>query len=883
MKSKNINIMRNNRQVLHAKLAPTCFATMLALGMIMPAHAAVVAGNTNQPGIHTNANGTTVVDINKASAGGVSHNVYSEFNVDSNGVILNNSSSNSNTQLAGQIDGNANMANGSAKVILNEVRSSDPSQLNGMIEVAGQSAQVIIANPSGITCDGCGFINTNHATLTTGTATYDNQGNVTGLDVSKGQVSITGKGMDTRSTQYTDIIARSVKVNAKLQANELNIITGNNRIDKNGRVQKKYDASASPDVALDVSALGSMYANKIYMEGTDSGVGVRIDHADLTATDTLSLNVDGVIENNGGHISGKNSAVVMGSSVLNHNGQITSDGMVSVSADELLDNSKGQIKGEYVDVSGKDTVNTQGKIQGNRQTTVIADSLDNNQGEITSEGSLSIARHSNNYHSWGATGVNNTNGRINAKGTLTVDSANLDNSSGSLTSNGSMSVNVDTLTNNNGVISAGDGWNMINASVLNNDNGVIQAQGRDSQLQVSGNNMLSNHNGIIHNDGSISINGALDNTSGTISAGQDIFMYGSSYYSDLASKLEAGHNIDMTVANTFQNAGTLAAGQNMSLTIGSNGWNSYGGPAQNSGSITADGNLNLQMNSSVFNNSGAIHANQMDLQLSDLANSGTISSNNDINVNANNVYNLMHGNMNAGHSISINTSSLMTDTGSTIHAGEDANLFVMSGMNNTGDIRAEHDVNLNVMGSYGYSRTTVYNNGTIAAGNTLNAQMDRVTLMNAGTLTANNGVILSTNTLSNSGVIASAGDVTLNNANGMFNESTGTITGDHVYTTGNVNNMGIITQTGSTNQDDGANTPDNNNTDNGSSTNNGGNTDEGGSANNGGNTVIQPNGTPEGNGVWEDGVVYHPGDLYYGYVVQDIVYYPGGYAIYTAI
>ena len=239
MKSKNINIVRNNRQVLHAKLAPTCFATMLALGMIMPAHAAVVAGNTNQPGIHTNANGTTVVDINKASAGGVSHNVYSEFNVDSNGVILNNSSSNSNTQLAGQINGNANMASGSAKVILNEVRSSDPSQLNGMIEVAGQSAQVIIANPSGITCDGCGFINTNHATLTTGTATYDNQGNVTGLDVSKGQVSITGKGMDTRSTQYTDIIARSVKVNAKLQANELNIITGNNRIDKNGRVQKK--------------------------------------------------------------------------------------------------------------------------------------------------------------------------------------------------------------------------------------------------------------------------------------------------------------------------------------------------------------------------------------------------------------------------------------------------------------------------------------------------------------------------------------------------------------------------------------------------------------------------------------------------------------------
>ncbi|HEP0854120.1 TPA: filamentous hemagglutinin N-terminal domain-containing protein [Enterobacter asburiae] len=284
MKNKSAVSTKANSKVLHAKLAPTCFATMLALGMIMPAQAAIVAGNTDKPAIHTDASGATIVDINKASAGGVSHNVYSEFNVDSNGVILNNSGTATNTQLAGQINGNANMAGGSAKVILNEVRSSDPSQLNGMVEVAGQSAQVIIANPSGITCDGCGFINTNHATLTTGTATYDNKGNVSGLDVSKGQVTITGKGMDTRSTQYTDIIARSVKVNAKLQANELNIVTGNNHIDKYGRVQKKYDSSNAPDVALDVSALGSMYANKIYMEGTDAGVGVHIDRSDLTVT-----------------------------------------------------------------------------------------------------------------------------------------------------------------------------------------------------------------------------------------------------------------------------------------------------------------------------------------------------------------------------------------------------------------------------------------------------------------------------------------------------------------------------------------------------------------------------------------------------------------------
>ena len=375
---------------------------------------------------------------------------------------------------------------------------------------------------------------------------------------------------------------------------------------------------------LDVSALGSMYANKIYMEGTDAGVGVHIDRADLTASDTLSINVEGVVENNGGRISGKNSVTVMGNDVLNHNGQITSEGMVSVAADNTLDNTNGVIKAAMVNVSGKNTVNSHGSIQGSQNTFITADSLDNRDGEILSNGDLTIGRASWNYN---AQGVNNTHGRIVAKGALSVDAASLNNSAGRVETNGAMSVNVDTLTNDNGLISAGNGWNMISASMLNNDNGVIQSLGSDSQLQVSGNNMLSNRNGSIHSDGSVSINGALDNMSGTIAAEKDLFMYGTSYYSDLASKMEAGGNIDMTVTGTFQNAGTLKAGQDMMLTIGSNGWNNYGGPVQNSGSIAAGGRLALQMNSSQFDNSGDITANQMDLQLADLSNSGSIASN----------------------------------------------------------------------------------------------------------------------------------------------------------------------------------------------------------------------------------------------------------------
>ena len=93
------------------------------------------------------------------------------------------------------------------------MNSRDPSQLNGYIEVAGQRAQVVIANPSGITCDGCGFINANRATLTTGQAQMNN-GNLTGYNVERGEVVVKGKGMDSSRQDYTEIIARPMKVNA---------------------------------------------------------------------------------------------------------------------------------------------------------------------------------------------------------------------------------------------------------------------------------------------------------------------------------------------------------------------------------------------------------------------------------------------------------------------------------------------------------------------------------------------------------------------------------------------------------------------------------------------------------------------------------------------
>ncbi|WP_431263017.1 filamentous hemagglutinin N-terminal domain-containing protein [Roseateles chitinivorans] len=136
-----------------------------------------------QPTVVNSANGTVQVNIQTPSAAGVSRNTYSQFDVDKRGVILNNARSDVSTQLGGFVQGNPWLAKGSARVILNEVNSSAPSQLKGYVEVAGQRAEVVIANPSGIQVDGAGFINASAAVLTTGTARFNADGSIAGYGV----------------------------------------------------------------------------------------------------------------------------------------------------------------------------------------------------------------------------------------------------------------------------------------------------------------------------------------------------------------------------------------------------------------------------------------------------------------------------------------------------------------------------------------------------------------------------------------------------------------------------------------------------------------------------------------------------------------------------
>lgn len=154
----------------HGVLRRAMAALMIMLCVVPPGYPQIVAdpnaGAGKRPVVDNTANGRPLVQIATPSAAGVSHNQYSQFNVGPNGAILNNARDVVLTQQGGYVGANPNLQGGAARVILNEVTSTSPSQLRGYTEVAGQRAEVIIANPNGISCDGCGFINTSRGVLT---------------------------------------------------------------------------------------------------------------------------------------------------------------------------------------------------------------------------------------------------------------------------------------------------------------------------------------------------------------------------------------------------------------------------------------------------------------------------------------------------------------------------------------------------------------------------------------------------------------------------------------------------------------------------------------------------------------------------------------------
>ncbi|WP_254844622.1 hemagglutinin repeat-containing protein [Serratia marcescens] len=254
-----------------------------------------------RPEVIATQNGLSQVNITAPNQAGISHNQYQQFDVDAKGAILNNSAVMTATQMAGMIQGNPNLTPNAApaRVILNEVNSNNPSQLRGFLEVAGGKAQVIVANPAGIVCNGCGTINAGRMTLTTGKPQMNADGSMAGYQIERGVVRVEGGGLngDARhDTEYVDIMARAVEINAGVWAKEsVSVVGGRNRVSADGKTVTALadDGGARPALAIDMGQMGGMYSGSIRMIGTEAGVGVRNQNGQVQAGKTLTVSSEG--------------------------------------------------------------------------------------------------------------------------------------------------------------------------------------------------------------------------------------------------------------------------------------------------------------------------------------------------------------------------------------------------------------------------------------------------------------------------------------------------------------------------------------------------------------------------------------------------------------
>ena len=637
-------------------------AALLLLGLLAPCfsyceiipdssaaanHRASVSQTPNAP--------ATQIDIASPNDKGVSINEYSKFNSPKEGTVFNNSQSGTISKTAGYIPPNPRLNRGEAKLIINQINSSLPSNLQGNIEIAGKKADLIIANPNGINVNGATIINSKSSTLSTAKINYE-EGRIKTFDVDKnGRINISDKGLNADG-DYLNVISNSLKLEGKIYANEINVVVGDNEVKlKDSKEGLRGDnlqivsknLSSSPSVAIDSSALGGMYAGKINIISTKDGAGVNNKGA-ILANDSLrlnskgelinearigsngevqiyskavhnrkgakisapSLNVQTIALNNGGEIEA-GTLKIKTNRLDNIKGNISSSSALKIEARSLINKDRAVIGTANSEISKelgldkKGNLNAAGKIspQKSELSVISADHISNIGGAILSNESYLDIKDS----------LLNDNGIISLR-SLDAEIADFSNTAGSsfevrqglrlrgknlrnqgsIISLGDISLSYDLINNSKGSIVSGEGLSL-NAKSLDNEEGSINSK---KNLSLSLGSLI--HMGKLNSGGDLYL-GLKDDLiyKGGIYASGNIYL---DLKGDFTASQKLISNKDLIVsANNIKNESILAALQNLSLKAN--------GELLNLGSLIAKQKLALSSNS-IVNKSALIYAAQ---------------------------------------------------------------------------------------------------------------------------------------------------------------------------------------------------------------------------------------------------------------------------------
>ena len=737
-------------------------SVLLATQPLLPAVAASItpSGNTQ---MDKAANGVPVVNIATPNQSGISHNKYNDYNVGKEGLILNNATGQLNqTQLGGLIQNNPNLKAGlEAKGIINEVTGANRSNLQGYTEVAGKAANVIVANPYGITCNGCGFINTPNVALTTGKPVLDASGKLQSLDVTQGAVTIEGAGLNGSQSDAVSIISRATEINAQLHAKDLRVVAGANRVAADGSVNALKGEGTAPKVAVDTGALGGMYANRIRLVSSETGVGVNLGNLNARQGDIALSSAGKVVLKNtlasgsttvsaadvtlrGDHKAGGN-VTVSGQTALtldqahvaaDNNLQLTTRGTLTqnggaftaandatLAATTLIQSADAQASaGRHLAVNAEKNAALNGSVVAGQQLSVKG-------GELVQQGNISASEISLNAQ----TLTQESRSTTNASGNITLTTSGHSQLKGSTTAGQSLAVSAGSLANHGALAAVAD--TRINTGIFSNT-GTVQG----NSLTVSGTDITSS--------GALKSASTLDIRAGNAT---------------LSGETGAKGKTTVTASGNLNNSGTLISDDTLTLNAAQ---------IVNSGTLsgvrglTTSGKTFTASATSVTHSDGDVALNNTDTTLAGETSAGgavTVqgrslnttataqTQGNSVGVAVQNAK--LEGTQAAKGNMTLKADSSLNHTGKSSASG----LKVETGhLSNGGTLTAS---------SLAIDSPEVINGGLIHAGQTLSLVTRLLDNRSSGVLYSPSALSLSLSELNNAGIITSDAALSLSGSN----------------------------------------------------------------------------------------------------------------------
>lgn len=249
--------------------------------------------------------GVPIVNIVAPNGAGLSHNQFLDYNVDRQGLVLNNALQAGHSQLAGELAANPQFQGQAASVILNEVVSRNASAINGAQEIFGRAADYVLANPNGISVNGASFINAPNASLVVGRPELDaGRLKALGTQDANGQLQVQGAGLRNDGGSV-NLIAPRIDSQGRLDArDQLNLTVGRNQVDyASGQVKVLDGGAASGEQRIDASLFGAMQAGRINIVSTAQGAGVRVGPGQIEGRDGVRIDSAGNLNISGAAVA----------------------------------------------------------------------------------------------------------------------------------------------------------------------------------------------------------------------------------------------------------------------------------------------------------------------------------------------------------------------------------------------------------------------------------------------------------------------------------------------------------------------------------------------------------------------------------------------------